>query len=409
MDGKLGRLKGCTQQLRAARVPGSDPGSVDRAYEEFARVRDEASAVVEALLAAHNSSTAASRSRRARNGSVAETVERLESMRMLHGSTVPDGDMDSLKASFSTLGLGDSLTPPGSSCGDMARCNGDVGASNGPLQIDSSLAVIRDWRAVLVQLLQSHRKSLAATIQAYDKEAPTEVSERALDDLDYRAGMIQEIRTRNSPLPHNAAVVSPAYWPLYERRFQHYDMVKETIMHLDRLLMMAAPVAEKRGQKANVRDYVIAPRGNAVLEFANTGAFKMPLLRFRVSSHMLAETSPIFEAVFGGQFSHPRILDRDLRELDGQVPREPPRSVTCTDGSCVKLYSMPQLEPNREEALTILLYAAHLQNDKVPRDVSFAQFTAIAEVCLKYQCEYHSSPSTDPYLPSLEMFQNAML
>lgn len=404
MEGKLGQLKGYTQQLRAARVPGSDPGSVDSAYEEFARVRDEASDVVEALLAAQSSPRAASRSRRARNGSVAETVERLESMRIVHGSTATDGDMDSLKASFSTLGLGDSLTPPGSSYEDTARCNGDVGASNGPLQIDSSLAVIRDWRAVLVKLLQSHRKSLAATIQAYDKEAPTEVSERALDDLDYRAGMIQEMRrTRNSPLPHNAAVLSPAYWPMYERRFQHYDIVKETIMHIDRLLMMAAPVAEKRRQKANVRDYVIAPRGNAVLEFANTGAFEMPLLRFRVSSHMLAETSPIFEAVFGGQFSHPRILDRDLRELDGQVPREPPRSVTCTDGSCVKLYSMPQLEPNREEALTILLYAAHLQNDKVPRDVSFAQLTAIAEVCLKYQCKYHSSHSTDPNLPSFEM------
>lgn len=387
LDGRLGQLKGYTQRLRAAQIPGSDPGSVDSAYEEFARVRDDASDAVEAMLAAHNSSRAAGRSRRARNGSVAETVERLESMRMAHGSAAPDGDMDILKASFSSLGLGDSLAPTGSGYEDRARCNRDeLGASNGRVLNDPSLAAIRDWRAVLVKLLQSHRRSLAASVQAYDRDAPPEVAERALGDPDYRAGIIQEIRTRQPPLPSNATVVSPAYWPLYERRFQRYDTIKETIMHVDRLLMTTAPGTEKRGKKANVRDYVIAPRGNAILEFANIGAFDTPLLRFRVSSHMLAETSPIFEAVFGGQFSHPRILDKDLRGLDGQVPREPPRSVTCADGSSVRLYGMPQLEPNKEDALTILLFAAHMQNDKVPREVSFAQFTAIAEVCLRYQC-----------------------
>lgn len=386
MEGRLRQLKGYTQRLRAARVPGSDPGSVDSAYEEFATVRDDAQEAVAALLAAHNSSRAASRSRRARNGSVAETIERLESMRIAHGNTTADGDMADLKASFSSLGLGDPFSAPvGSGYENRAPYNRDSGASRVPVQDDPSLAAIRDWRAVLVKLLQSHRRSLVATIQAYDRDAPLEVTEKALDDPDYRAGVIQQIRTRKSPLHSNAPAVSPAYWPWHERRFRHYDTVKETIMQVDRQLVMAAGGAEKRGKKV-VRDYVIAPRGNAVLQFANTGGYDTPLLRFRVSSHMLAETSPIFEAVFGGQFSHPRILDRDLRELDGQVPREPPGSVTCADGSSVKLYSMPQLEPNKEEALTILLYAAHMQNDKVPREVTFSQFTAIAEVCLKYQC-----------------------
>ncbi|KAK7709534.1 hypothetical protein SLS63_013212 [Diaporthe eres] len=385
VEARILQLKSYTQRLRAARVPGSDPGSVDSAYEEFATVRDEAAEATRALLAAHNSSSAASRSRRARTGSVAETVERLESMRIAHGNTTADGDMDSLKTSFSSLGLGDScFTPTGSEYEDRARYSRDSAPSSGPVQNDSSLTAIREWRAVLVKLLQSHRRSLAATVHAFERDAPLEVTERAVDDPEYRAGMIQKIRTRKSPLPSNAPAVSPAYWPWLERRFQHYDAVKENIMQVDRQLLMAGD-AGKRAKKA-VRDYVIAPRGNAVLEFANTGGYDTPLLRFRVSSHMLAETSPIFEAVFGGQFSHPRILDRDLRELDGQVPREPPRSVTCADGSSVKLYSMPQLEPNEEEALTILLYAAHMQNGKVPREVSFAQFIAIAEVCLKYQC-----------------------
>ncbi|POS72621.1 hypothetical protein DHEL01_v208985 [Diaporthe helianthi] len=352
VDRRLEQLRGCIQSLRAGLVPGSEPGSVDSAYDEFARVMHEASDAVEAVLAAYNnnnnnnnndnSSRPTTRCRRAGNGSVAETVERLESMRIAQGGRATDDDIDSLKASFSALGLGDS----------------------------SPLAVIQDWRAVLMKLLQSHRSSLAATMQAYDRGMRPEATARALDDAGYRAAI---------------SVVSPAHWPLYERRLRHYETVKETVMHVDRLLMMAAKVA-----KVGVREYVISPRGNAVLEFENKGAppdtRDTQVLRFRVSSHMLAETSPIFEAVFGGQFSHPRILDRDLRELDGQVPREPPRSIGCADGSCVRLYSTPQLEPNKHEALTILLYAAHMQNDKVPREVSFAQFTAIADVCLRYKC-----------------------
>lgn len=386
VDRSLEQLRGCTQRLRAARVPGSDPGCVDSAYDEFARVMHEASDAVEAVLAANKSSRPTGRSRRARNGSVAETVERLESMSTAQGGLVTDGDIDGLKASFSTLGLGDALAPTDLSYEDRARHSRGPNAPDGPVHGDSSLAAIRDWRAVLVKLVQAHRSSLAATIQAHDRSAPPESTARALDDPGCRAGMIQEMRTRKTPVASNPTAVSPDYWSLYERRFRHYDTVKEAIMHVDRLLMTAAPGAAKGGNKAGVRDYIISPRGNAVLEFENTGALDTPLLRFRVSSHMLAETSPIFEAVFGGQFSHPRILDRDLRELDGQVPREPPRSVTCADGSRVRLYSMPQLEPNKEEALTILLYAAHMQNDKVPREVSFAQFAAIADVCLRYMC-----------------------
>jgi hypothetical protein len=47
---------------------------------------------------------------------------------------------------------------------------------------------------------------------------------------------------------------------------------------------------------------------------------------------------------------------------------------------------MPQKEFNREGALEILLHAAHLHNDKIPREVEFEQFVAIAEVCMRYMC-----------------------
>jgi hypothetical protein len=47
---------------------------------------------------------------------------------------------------------------------------------------------------------------------------------------------------------------------------------------------------------------------------------------------------------------------------------------------------MPQLELDKESSLTILLHAAHMHNDRVPREVSFEQFVALAEVSLRYRC-----------------------
>lgn len=46
---------------------------------------------------------------------------------------------------------------------------------------------------------------------------------------------------------------------------------------------------------------------------------------------------------------------------------------------------MPQQEFNRCGSLEILLHAAHMHNDKVPRDVTFEQFVAIAECSLRYK------------------------
>jgi hypothetical protein len=125
----------------------------------------------------------------------------------------------------------------------------------------------------------------------------------------------------------------------------------------------------------------IAPYGDTILEFANTKAEWVPVLRFRVSSYMLAETSPIFASMFSGCSKRLETFD----DISGQLP-EFNTSYVCQDGTEVKLYRMPQLEFNKEQSLEILLHAAHMHNDKVPREVSFEQFVAIAEVCLRYQC-----------------------
>ena len=138
-----------------------------------------------------------------------------------------------------------------------------------------------------------------------------------------------------------------------------------------------------------VEEYDISTRGDAVLEFANMTPDRKPstnepVLRFRVSSHMLAETSPIFARMFSGHHdeSDPHASD----DMADQLPALPPASYVCKDGSEARLYRMPQKEFNREGALEILLHAAHLHNDRIPREVEFEQFVAIAEACLRYMC-----------------------
>lgn len=109
-----------------------------------------------------------------------------------------------------------------------------------------------------------------------------------------------------------------------------------------------------------------------------------PVLRFRVSSHMLAETSPIFARMFS---PHAEELDEDgeAEELAGDLP-PPPTPFDCEGGRRVLLYRMPHLELNERSSLSILLHAAHMHNDRVPREVPFEQFVALAETSLRYRC-----------------------
>lgn len=115
-----------------------------------------------------------------------------------------------------------------------------------------------------------------------------------------------------------------------------------------------------------------------------------PVLRFRVSSHMLAETSPIFASMFS-KHAEPEPSDVSTPKGPGKEDTDdplppPPTPFICPDGSRTLLYRMPQLELDKESSLTILLHAAHMHNDRVPREVSFEQFVALAEASLRYCC-----------------------
>lgn len=134
-----------------------------------------------------------------------------------------------------------------------------------------------------------------------------------------------------------------------------------------------------------VIEFPIATKGDTILEFANltpdsTG--DEPVLRFRVSSHRLADTSPIFARIFSGH--HASLFLHDEDDITNQLP-PPPSKYVCKDGFEAKLFRMPQYELNRHESLEILLHAAHMHNEQVPREVSFEQFVAIAECSIRYK------------------------
>lgn len=165
-------------------------------------------------------------------------------------------------------------------------------------------------------------------------------------------------------------------------RFYNYDRIKQELLDIRQLLQTGeSGISPDR----TIKEFVISPRGDAILEFANNppeGNPGDPALRFRVSSYMLAETSPIFARMFAGHSSSLHLYDDD--DISQLLP-SPPTKYVCKDGTEVKLYRMPQVELNRLNSLEILMHAGHMHNEMVPREVSFEQFVAIAKCCMRYK------------------------
>lgn len=165
------------------------------------------------------------------------------------------------------------------------------------------------------------------------------------------------------------------FWEQYKIRSLNYDKLKLDVQATEKLFDVGD---SSEAPNTPIREYIIAKAGDTILEFANAAAEMHPMLRFRVSSHLLAEASPYFAQILtqGGENSLESITD---------IP-PPPSPYTCKDGTDVKVYRMPQIELNDHESLTILLHAAHMHNQKVPREIDFPVFVSIAEVCLRYRC-----------------------
>ncbi|KAK1656148.1 hypothetical protein BDP81DRAFT_414274 [Colletotrichum phormii] len=241
------------------------------------------------------------------------------------------------------------------------------------------LSAVRDWKGCIESLVEALEISLSETYRNYEPDATPSMVKALFQDKVFRAAAIQQMRRTSIVKTFSP---SPDFFPLYDIRFRNHDRVKQDLVEVTRVLQLGeSGVTDERP----VKELDVAPRGDAVLEFANIGAGEteaLPVLRYRVSSFLLAETSPIFERMFT---EHAHIEVHDDEDLTTQLAA-PPTPYICPDGTEAKLYRMPQLELDREQALTILLHAAHMHNDQIPREVTFEQLVALAEVCLRYRC-----------------------
>ncbi|TRX98575.1 hypothetical protein FHL15_000649 [Xylaria flabelliformis] len=250
-------------------------------------------------------------------------------------------------------------------------------------RIDSSLhpgphdeqcqKAVREWEATVELLTNTLRSSLQETYNTYEKDATPEGFEKLCTDKATRYNTIYYMRNASISKMMSADL---DFFNKYDVRFRNYDEIKKDLAKL-KLLLGTSSIPQSR----TIIERRISPTGDVMLEFANKESESYPVYRFRVSSHCLRETtSPIFGLMFNPHFR---------AELDDDIQRSlppPPDRYACNDGHEIMRYRMPQTELNTERSLEILLHAAHNHNERVPREVQFNQFVAIAEACLRYRC-----------------------
>ncbi|KAK2609200.1 hypothetical protein QQS21_002282 [Conoideocrella luteorostrata] len=357
------QLQNLIQRMRSN---PSGPSQVDSAYTEFDKNKETC------LNLCHNILQDDFRSQRSMSNGTESMTRRDSSIDSPWGLGGTGFDQ---RSSFS----GRSLTEVAS--GSLFKS----GTVNEPF-----LNAIREWKNWLETLCDAFRDTLAETYKSYERDATPEMIDLLFTSRKFRREAIH--RMRNASVTRLLSA-DPQFFPRYEIRFRNYERVKQEATRIRQLLQSGeSGIAPSR----NVQEFLtIAPRGDSMLEFANFGTETThidPALRFRVSSHMLAETSPIFARMFSGHASALELHEDE--DITPHLP-PPPTPYICQDGSEVKLYRMPQYEVNRLQSLEILMYAAHMRNDQIPREVSFEQFVAVAECCIRYR-------STAPLEPLVE-------
>ncbi|TVY89765.1 hypothetical protein LAWI1_G004294 [Lachnellula willkommii] len=323
-DSEYLHLKENIRRIRKA-PSGSDPKKVDHVWEVYKKVRDENLQLCQSLL--HKSQNAG------RNSSMDVSI----------------GPLDT-RSSHST-------------------------ESSLPFQVnDQWRALINEYKATQEQMLDNLRNSLLAIYKSYEPEVSEQQLETFLSDKIIRRNMISKWRDTSV---HALKSEKLLFWEQYRIRSLNLDRLKLDLQATEKLFEVTET---GNSENLTIREYVIAQNGDMILAFPHV-LEPHPVLRFRVSSHLLAESSPIFsQMILPQQAGNGFSLD-----LMNQLPPAPTKQI-CKDGMEVKVYRMPQIELNHNEALTILLHAAHMHNANVPREIEYPVFVSIAEVCLKYQC-----------------------
>ncbi|KAI4604483.1 hypothetical protein KJ359_000621 [Pestalotiopsis sp. 9143b] len=317
----------------------------DSAYKEYSAIKDKAKALCKALLQPSRSSHASS----------------CPSPR-LPPSSLSDVGL-SLASELSDLSLGTKAPSGTNAPGDWLRS---------PHVYNQRLDLVRTWTNYLGDILIKLKTSIATSYKNLEVAASPGMVEQLFRDKAFRTNTILRMRM--------ASVADTKVVNVLDRHLREFDTFSADLSEMRNLLHDAeSGISPGR----TVEDIIISQRGDVVLEFANKDSDEFPVLRFRVSSHMLAETSPLFAHMFGEAEAQP-----PTQGLDGPLALYWPSisEYTCADGAEVKLLRMPQLELNIGKSLEILLHAAHLHNDKVPRDIEFDTFVAVAEACMRYQC-----------------------
>ncbi|KAI0120721.1 hypothetical protein BJ170DRAFT_161751 [Xylariales sp. AK1849] len=336
------QLRECVQKLRSA---PSDEKHVDIAYKEFTRLGDRAKALCEALL-------------------------RPRSQRRPRSTSSPSSNPDSTGTiSFETSSLSTSETRTSfssrSSTGNGYQPSYDY---------EPHLDLIRSWHDCLENLLDTVQGALLSTYREWEPEASPAMVDKLFHDKNFRRNAISRMRNASIAKMMSANL---DFFPKYDIRFRNYENLKVELSQIRHLSQAGeSGISLDRA----IQDIVISQRGDAILEFVNNSSEHHPVLRFRVSSHMLAETSPIFATMFDA--GPPGVLDI---EASSSLPPAASRFI-CKDGSEAKLFRMPQLELNVRKSFETLLHAAHMHNEMVPREIDFDSFVAIAEVCMRYRC-----------------------
>ncbi|KAF4587186.1 hypothetical protein GQ602_003879 [Ophiocordyceps camponoti-floridani] len=243
---------------------------------------------------------------------------------------------------------------------------------------EACLSVVREWKACLETLVEAFRVSLADTYRSYEREATSDMVERLFGSKKFRKEAVH--RMRNASVTRVLSA-DPQFFPRYEIRFRNYEKLKLELADMRCLLQSAeSGISPSRP----IEELAVAPRGDALLEFANLDAIDEPVLRFRVDSAVLADTSPIFARIFASV--RPASLrchdDDDVQRL---LPPMPPTVYVGRDGHELALYRMPQTETNRLRATEMLLLAAHGVGE-LPVEVGLDLLVALAESCLRYKC-----------------------
>ncbi|OAA36086.1 hypothetical protein NOR_07692 [Metarhizium rileyi] len=347
------QLQTMIQRMRSA---PSGSTHVDSAYREFEKIQEPCAGLCYGILQDELRPSRAM-------SSATETMTRRDSS--FDSPQSPEVTLSDQRSSFSGRSLPEAVT-------------GSVTKPSPANEMWSS--AVRDWKACLETLCEAFKVSLADTYKSYERDATPEMVDLLFTSRKFRREAVH--RMRNASVTRVLSA-DPQFFPRYEIRFRNYERVKKELAEIQQLLQSGesgiSPTRE-------VLEFPIAPRGDAMLEFANISneaSGDDPVLRFRVSSYVLAETSPIFARMFYGNVR--RIEIHDAEDITPYMP-PPATPYICKDGSEVRLYRMPQHEVNQHQSLEILMHAAHMHNDMIPREVTFEQFVALADCSMRYKC-----------------------